>query len=210
MLRGRRRRGNRWIFGVLSACLACGQPRPPAAGIVFELERVDLPRGLTARLAGPLTRDDLAAIERTARDEARRAFASFRIDITDSQTAFWRIRVMENVAPQSHALAGVGESVALGPLGGAGFVDLAAVAFAAIRYAPATATRPEIIDAIGRGVGRVAVHELGHQILGPTSAHNDFDDHSYENGTPERAAQYYSELYWTTWKPLLERKLGRR
>jgi hypothetical protein len=195
---------------VLFACVACGQPRPPTAEFSFDRERFDLPRGLTARLAGPLTGEDVEAIERTAREELRRAFAAFRIDIVDGRRGFWRVRVVHDVAPQSHALAGVGESVALGPLGGAGFVDFVSVAFAAVRYAPSSATRRDMIDAIGRGVGRVAAHELGHQILGPIAAHNDFDGDSYENGTPERASQYYGELYWTTWKPLLAEKLGRR
>jgi hypothetical protein len=56
----------------------------------------------------------------------------------------------------------------------------------------------------------VAVHELGHQILGPTGAHNDLDGHAYENGSPERAAQYDGELHWTTWQPRLTEMLGVR
>ena len=189
---------------------ACGAGRPPSAALIFDVPRTDLPARLTDRLAGPLTRGEADAIESVARAELRRAFAPFRVDVVDRDGAFWRVRVVHEIVPQAHALAGVGESVALGPLGGGGFVDFVAIATQAVRYAPVAATRPQIVDAIGRGIGRVAAHELGHQILGPTSAHNDLDGHAYENGTPERAAQYYGELRWTTWQARLAATLGMR
>lgn len=59
----------------------------------------------------------------------------------------------------------------------------------------------------GRGIGRVAAHEFGHQILGTGLVHNTDDENSYEYPSPDRAAQYYGELHWTTARPLLEQKL---
>src|SRR5579871_6652599 len=185
----------RRVGSVAITCMAaaCGPSRPPSAAMIFDLARTDLPAHITARLGGPLTSADVDRLEAVARGELRRAFAPFHIQLVDRADAFWRVRVVHDVVPQAHAVAGVGESVALGPLGGGGFVDLSAIADQAARYAPAGASHLDIVDAIGRGVGRVAVHELGHQILGPVSAHNDLDGHAFENGSPERAGQYYSE-----------------
>jgi hypothetical protein len=195
---------------VLAVAAACGPSRPPSAALIFDLTRTDLPAPVTARLGSPLTRDEVARLEHVARVELQRAYAPFRIDLVDVEGAFWRVRVIHDVTPQAHAVASVGESVALGPLGGGGFVDLVGISVDVARYTPPAASRADMVDAIGRGIGRVAAHELGHQILGPASAHNDLDGHAYENGSSERAAQYYSELRWTTWKARLDEKLGTR
>jgi hypothetical protein len=97
--------------------------------------------------------------------------------------------------------------LALGFLGGTGAVGFDFVALNAIRYAPTGAPRQRIIEGIGRGIGRVAVHEFIHQILGGTAVHNDSDEDSYEYQSPDRALQYYGELHWTTAGPLLQQKL---
>ena len=65
------------------------------------------------------------------------------------------------------------------------------------------------MNGIGRGTGRVAVHEFMHQMLGAAGTHNQADPASYEYGSPERAAQYYGELHWTTAWPALQRRLAR-
>ena len=96
--------------------------------------------------------------------------------------------------------------MALGALGGRGAVGFDLVAFKAINYAPADAPRHRIIEGIGRGIGRVAVHEFVHQILGVAAAHNNSDVNSYEYGSPDRASQYYGDLHWTTALPLLNKK----
>jgi hypothetical protein len=61
---------------------------------------------------------------------------------------------------------------------------------------------------MGRGIGRVAVHEFMHQILGASIGHDDTDSNSYEYGNPERRSQYYGDLHWTVALPLLEQRLG--
>jgi len=178
--------------------------------LIFDLATIDLPAQVVTRLGGPVTPVDVERFELVAHRELGRAFALFRLDITDSSTAFWRVRVLHQVTPQAHAVAGVGESVALGPLGGGGFIDFSAIADQVARFAPANASHADLVDAIGRGIGRVAAHELGHQILGPVSAHNDLDDDAYENGSSERASQYFGDLRWTTWQAQLANKLGAR
>jgi hypothetical protein len=60
------------------------------------------------------------------------------------------------------------------------------VASKATLYAPLDASRKTLIEGIGRGIGRVAVHEFFHQILGAEAVDNDKDEHSYEYGSPDR------------------------
>jgi hypothetical protein len=104
-------------------------------------------------------------------------------------------------------LPNAGESMALGFLGGSGGVSFDLVALKAIQYAPQGASRRTIIEGIGRGIGRVAAHEFGHQILSVGLVHNSGDENSYEYPSPDRAAQYYGDLHWTSARPLLEQKL---
>jgi hypothetical protein len=59
-------------------------------------------------------------------------------------------------------------------------------------------------------VGRAAVHEFTHQILGrdaPIDGSKDVG--SYEYGSTDRAAQYYGPIRWDLAAPLLRKKLGR-
>jgi hypothetical protein len=63
------------------------------------------------------------------------------------------------------------------------------------------------VEGIGRGIARVAAHELAHQIINSAAAHNPRDESSYEFPSPDRAAQYYGELRWTTARPFLEQRL---
>jgi hypothetical protein len=113
--------------------------------------------------------------------------------------------VVQTVPNRAGPIAGT--SRPLGPLGGIGAVDFMLIARKAIQYAPAGASRREIVEGIGRGIGMVAVHEFAHQILGTAGLHND-DENSYEYHSPDRASQYYGELRWTTARPVLQRKLG--
>ena len=94
-----------------------------------------------------------------------------------------------------------------GFLGGSGGVSFELVALKAIQYAPPGATRQTIVDGIGRGIGRVAAHEFAHQMINARETHNPGDENSYEFPSPDRAAQYYGELRWTTARPLLEQRL---
>jgi hypothetical protein len=61
---------------------------------------------------------------------------------------------------------------------------------------------------MGRGVGRVAIHEFAHQILGVADIHNTDDQDSYEYPSPDRPSQYYGDLHWTHAWPLLQKRLG--
>lgn len=199
---------------ILPLCLAAVASwsctsRAPSAAFWFEPGAVVLPASVAAQIGGPLSEAETASIERASRSKLECAFAGFALTIADRPAGFWQVRVVREIQRNfPTALPVAGRSMAFGPFGGSGAVDLTMVAFASGRYAPAGATRADVVDAIGRGIGHVAAHELGHQILGPAAADESTDETSYEYGSPERAAEYYGELRWTKWRAPLEAKLG--
>jgi hypothetical protein len=184
---------------------ACRAPTP-TAGFWYEDRPFALPAHAAEKLGGLLTEGELETIKDRSREELQRAFAGMRIRITDDPGAFWRVEVDRSLRERG-PLPNAGESLSFGWLGGAGAVSFDLVALKAIQYAPAGASRQTIIDGIGRGIGRVAAHELAHQILNVGAAHNKDDQNSYEYPSPDRASQYFGELHWTTARPLLEQKL---
>ena len=107
-------------------------------------------------------------------------------------------------------LPNAGETFAMGLLGGRSVVDFTEVVMAAIAHAPPGALRQALIDGIGRGIGRVAAHELAHAILGAGgSMDNRTDEQSYEYFTHNRPSQFYGELHWAGAWPLLVERVGR-
>jgi hypothetical protein len=187
----------------------CACSATPSAGFWMEGDTLTLPPGAATRLGGPLTNAEIVRIDQLARSEIRRAFQGLRLAITTNRHALWRVVVMQSLRTRrNQPLPHAGESMAMGFLGGSGGVNFEAVAAAAIFFAPLTASRDTVFDGIGRGIGRVAVHELMHEILGASSGHNDLDTNSYEYGSPDRHAQYYGALHWTSAWPRLRDKLG--
>lgn len=83
------------------------------------------------------------------------------------------------------------------------------LASSAIGYAPPTASRAEIIAAIGKGVGRAAVHEFAHQLLPTAPIDGSTNVRSYEYGSAGRAEQYYGELQWDVAWPMLQKRIGK-
>ena len=79
----------------------------------------------------------------------------------------------------------------------------------AARLAPPDATRAQIVDAIGRGIGRAAVHELAHEIVGTAAMDNTTDPDSYEYASFNRPSQYYGQLHWAQAWPLVVQRIGR-
>ena len=200
--------GNRFIAAVatLPLVIGCG-PRTATAGFWYDDVSFALPASAAQKLGGLLTDAELESIKTVSRAEVERAFAGFNIRIVDDRSAYWRVEVDRSLRARQGPLPNSGESVSLGWLGGSGAVSFDLVALKALQYAPAGASRQTIVDGIGRGIGRVAAHELAHQILNAGTAHNAADENSYEFPSPDRAAQYYGELHWTTARPLLEQRL---
>jgi hypothetical protein len=183
----------------------------PTAGFWYERNALVLPAEAAPRLSGALTNEEMTSIEKLSRAEIEHAFSGFRLGVTSSHRAFWRVAVVQSLPQRpDHPLPDAGESFAMGFLGGAGAVGFDVVAIEAAHYSPVNASRQRVVESIGRGIGRVAVHEFMHQMLGPAVAHNSGDVNSYEYGSADRQSQYYGELHWTTAWPLLERKFGLR
>jgi hypothetical protein len=196
------------VLGVgTAACSAA-----PTAGFWYSDDAFTLSQDAQSRLAGPLTNDEAEAIQQISRAEIEGAFTGLNISVTSHPRAFWRVVVVRSLAQTRSArrqrLPAAAESIAMGFLGGSGAVDFDMVTTAAVQFAPLDASRQEIVTAIGRGIGRTAVHEFMHQMLGPTFAHNDDDPNSYEHSSPDRPSQYWGELHWTTAWPLLRLKFG--
>jgi hypothetical protein len=92
-------------------------------------------------------------------------------------------------------------------LGGAGFVNFTTLALNAIRYAPPGTSRAAM-DAIGRGIGRSAVHELAHMMIPDVAIDRHPDENSYEHSSTARVSQYYGDLHWAVAGPVLRARLG--
>ena len=190
------------------ATVACS--RAPTAGFWYQGDVVTFPADVAARLGGPPTNEEIGSIEQLSRAEIERAFSGLGISITMSDRAYWRVAVLRSLPTRRNLdRPPAGESLAMGFLGGSGAVGFDFVAFKAVQFAASNESRRGIIEGIGRGIGRVAVHEFMHQMLGASIADSNIDADSYEYGSPDRRSQYYGELHWTTAWPLLRRKFGK-
>jgi hypothetical protein len=159
-------------------------------------------------LGGPLLPEDFQEIKDTSRRELAGAFSEFNIDVTDRRDTHWRVSVVPLLSVKG-VPAPAGGSIELGGLGGSGSVGFVTLAAMAIRHAPAGASRREMLEGIGRGIGRAAAHELAHQILGKGMRDDTADPDSYEYFSADRASQYFGTLHWAAAGPLLKQKLGR-
>ena len=101
------------------------------------------------------------------------------------------------------------ESRAFGAIGGDGAVSFSALAAMAVDLAPAGTPRAELVAAIGRGIGRVAAHELAHQILSePRHPRQHAIAGSYDFADVNRRSQFYGPVHWDLAGPWLRDALG--
>jgi hypothetical protein len=161
-----------------------------------------------ARFGPAMTAAERSRIKGIARDEITVAFGPFRVQVTEAPNAFYRVRVRQ-VLTVGRKYAAAGQSHVFGPLGGDGAVGFLTLSAQAMAYAPEGATRAEIVDAIGRGIGRAAVHEFVHQILPKGPVHISTDRASYEFWSSDRPAQYYGDMRWSVARDALAQRLGR-
>lgn len=194
------------VVGTL-ACTTIARRQSVEAGFWLDTVSYDL-----TGAGDPLAAQDLVVIEKAALDEIRGAFAGLRIRFSRSRDARYAVIVVQHlydlrVRRTSEVF---GSARAMRGLGGRGAVNFYAVASAADAYAPENATRDDVIDAIGRGVGRVAIHEFTHLFLPRTPIHASDDPLSYEYGHAARREQYYGELRWGFARAALVREYGPR
>ncbi len=180
---------------------------PTQAGFWFDNVTFALPAGQADILGGQLGAEDIETIKRVALAELKAAFAAYRIEISDSPDschALYAVRVI-NDAPR---YGGAAQSIALGALGGRGFVSYPVIVGYALNYAPADADRRTMIEAIGRGIGRAAAHEFAHQLVPHINIHASRDPESYEYDSADRVAEYYGPIHWDIAKRALAETLG--
>jgi len=188
----------------LLALAVRAEPRATEAGFWFEAVNYASPR-----LGSAITPGDLEAIEDVARSELARAFEGLHVTVSDRRDARYRVRVVQDLRDlRSRRIIRVaGESRAVSGFGGQGAVSFTFLASGAIAYAPDDAGRASMLEAIGRGIGRAAVHEFTHQFLPTAPIHDGTDIGSYEYESAARREQYFGELHWGLARPLLERRL---
>ena len=186
-----------WWFSARSA----GRPRD--AGFWFEPVTFE-----SSALGGPITAQDLDTIASIARSEVVRAFAGLPVVVSDGRDATYRVRVVQGLTdPRFRSdIEVAGASRGVSGFGGSGAVSFRLIAGHAIGYAPPGVDRATIIAAIGRGIGRAAVHEFTHEFL-PTAQIHGKDIQSYEYGSASRREQYYGDMHWDIAWPMLQRQL---
>ena len=197
------------IVVLLSVVLFRGSRAGVDVGFWYEEFPFTFSEPVTAALGGPLTLSEINSIRHISRDELTHAFSGLKVAFTDSRRA--RLSVVVQLSIQrrkGQRLPNAGETFAMGPLGARSVIDFTEVLMAAMAHAPAGTTRRQLVAGIGRGVGRVAVHELAHGILGAGAMDNQTDDHSYEYFTHNRRSQYYGELHWARAWPVLVERVG--
>jgi len=160
---------------------------------------------VSERLGAPLTAADLQGIESVARQELDVAFRHTRLEFTDSRTPVYRVRVIPQLAGRLFPAAG--ESRSFGGSRGDGVVNFNTVALSAVAFAADITDRAALLQAIGRGVGRTAVHEFAHQILGPSEMDHTADRLTYEHGDL-RAEHFFATLHWGPAAEPLQRRIG--
>ena len=182
-------------------------PRPVEITFWFEPIGDDVRRSVPDGLSDGISAQDLEVIETTAREEVVRAFRDFPIVLSGDRVETYRVRVVGRL--QNSTTAPSAESHSILGLGGQGFVNFQLHAHGAVTYAPPGASRDDIIEGIGRGIGRAAVHEFTHQLLGRGAAIDDSQDvQSYEYGSAVRQEQYYGPIRWDIAAPMLRKRFG--
>ena len=174
------------------------------AGFWFEAVHFASPK-----LGAPVTMADIEIIERVARSELARAFEGFPVTLSDRRDARYRVRVLQELLDHRHrrVVNLAGESRAVSGFGGLGAVSFDFIASGAVGYAPQDSPREAMIEAIGRGIGRSAVHEFTHQLLPTAPIHDSTDVGSYEYESAARREQYFGDLHWDLARPLLQQRL---
>jgi len=174
------------------------------AGLWFEPVAFD-----SNRLGSPLTSSEIASIESVARSEVAEAFRGLPVSVSDRRDAPYTLRVVQEVLDLrfKRPVGVAGQSRGIPGFGGSGSVSFDFLANGAMAWAPDDADRPELVAAIGRGIGRTAVHEFTHQLLPTAPIHDSRDDRSYEFASAARSAQYYGPMHWDLAWPLLQRRV---
>ena len=148
-----------------------------------------------------------------ARAEIADAFKDYDVTVTGNHHARFKVAVLASLKDQRmlrRQSTYAGESRAVAGFGGSGAVNFEYVANGAMVFSPEHAARSTVIEAIGRGIGRVAIHEFLHQLLPKHAIDGSPDPRSYEGNTAAIAEGYYGDLHWDVAGPWLKERLKPR
>lgn len=165
------------------------------------------------RIGDPISPRELSTIETVARAEVVKAFEAFDVTVSDNRRARYHVRVVQKLVDERFRRRDAnvaGESRGMAGFGGSGAVSFEFLAGGTMVYAPPEASRAEVIAALGRGIGRSAVHEFAHQLLPKAPIHDTRDQRAYESGSVARTEQYFGDMHWDVAKPLLQKRLRPR
>ena len=191
---------------MLSACDL--SPRPVELGFWMVPLSFQSPR-----IGDPITPKEFLVIDQTARREIAAAFQDFEVTVTANRNARFKVQVspeLKDMRMMKRPSTYAGESRAVAGFGGSGSVNFEYVANGAMVFAPEYASRATVIEALGRGLGRVAVHEFLHQLLPKQPLHDAKDSQSYEGNSPALVEGYFGDLHWDIARPWLEARLKKR
>jgi hypothetical protein len=193
------------IVAALQRLSAGADHGPVEAGLSFEEVSFS-----SSRLGGALTAADHRLIQAVALAEIEHAFRGLRLKVLPGR-ARYQIRVAQTVLDRrmQRETGVAGQARGMSGFGGSGEVSFSFIANAAMVYVGPEATRDELVEAIGRGIGRAAVHEFTHQLLPRAPIHATTDVASYEYRSAARPQQFVGEMRWDLARPLLEARLGR-
>ena len=191
------------IYGILSWR---AQDHITDVGFWFEDISFDCPPLVSAGYGGPLTESEKGRIRDIASSEVRGAFAGLRIRFSENRDAHYRVRVVQEFDPATKGAAGA--TYVLPLLGGSSSVNFLFLATQATWHTPSGSDRATVVDAIGRGIGRSAVHEFLHQLLPKLNIHDSKDDRSYEFAYSSRPAQFYGQMRFDIARPALLGRFG--
>ena len=206
--RRRRLRTIRLAAAGLCVALSACEPRPVELG--FWLASLS---SQSPRIGERITASEFAIIDRIARNEIQNAFKEYDVTITANRKAFFKVEVAPTLKDWrllNREGTYAGESRAMAGFGGSGAVNFEYVANGAMVFAPDDASRAEVIEALGRGIGRVAIHEFAHQLLPKRHIDGSQDLNSYEGNTAAIIEGYYGDLHWDIARPWLDARLKRK
>ena len=159
-----------------------------------------------------MSQAEYAVIDKVARAEIAKAFEDFDVTVTANRDARYRVVVVPHLKDNRLLRRGTyaGESRAVAGFGGSGAVSFEYVANGAMVCRSRRREPRRHRRAIGRGVGRVAIHEFLHQLLPKFAIHDSKDRESYEGNSPALIEGYFGDLHWDIARPALEQRLKRR
>ena len=193
------------LAAVASLYVVISGPGPVDIAFWFEPISDDVRHSVPDRIAGGISAQDIVVIETTAREEVVHAFRDLPVVVSTDRVETYRVRVVGRL--QNPMTAPSAESHLIAGLGGQGFVNFQLHAHGAVTYARVGASRDEIIEGIGRGIGRAAVHEFTHQLLGRSAKIDSSEDmQSYEFGSAVRQQQYDGPMRWDIAAPMLRKR----